>query len=51
MRDICQMLDSMGERLDVQYVLDWVEAIVGNDATPAEHLTHALAQRSLLPDP
>ena len=50
-RDISQMLDSMGERLDVPYVLHWVEAIVGTDAAPAQQLTRALAQRSLLPDP
>ena len=51
MRDICQMLDSIRERLDVQYVLHWVETIVGNDAAPVQQLTRELAQRSLLPDP
>jgi hypothetical protein len=50
-RDISQLLDSMGERLDVPYVLHWVEAIVGSDAAPAQQLTRALAQRSLLPGP
>ena len=50
-RDIFQMLDSMGERLDVQYLLHWVEATVGNDAAPARQLTRELAQRFLLPDP
>jgi hypothetical protein len=45
------MLDSMGERLDLPYVLHWVRAIIGTDAAPAPQLTHALAQRSLLPDP
>lgn len=49
-RDISQMLDSMGERLDIQYILHWVETIVGTDSTPAQHLIHALAERSLLPD-
>jgi hypothetical protein len=50
-RDVSQMLDSMGERLDLPYVLHWVRAIIGTDAAPAQQLTHALAQRSLLPDP
>ena len=50
-RDISQILDSMGERLDVPYVLRWMETIVGKDAAAARQLTHALAQRSLLPDP
>jgi len=50
-RDVFQILDSMRERLDVPYVLHWVEAIVGSDAAPAQQLTRALAQRSLLPDP
>ena len=50
-RDIVQILDSIGERLDVPYVLHWVEAIVGTDAAPSQQLTRALAQRSLLPDP
>jgi hypothetical protein len=50
-RDIVQMFDSIGEHLDVQYVLQWVKAIVGAEAAPAQQLTHALAQRSLLPDP
>jgi hypothetical protein len=50
-RDILQMLDSMGEQLDMPYVLHWVETIVGADAAPAERLIHALAQRSLLPEP
>ena len=49
-RDISQMLDSMGERLDVPYVLHWVKTMVGTDAAPAQQLTRALAQRSLLPD-
>ncbi len=48
-RDISQMLDSMGERLDVSYVLQWVEAIVGSDTNQAQELTHALARRSLIP--
>ena len=50
-RDISQMLDSVGERLDVSYVLKWVEAIVGSDANPARELTLALARRSLIPAP
>ena len=50
-RDIVQILDSIGERLDVPYVLHWVEAIVGTDAALSQQLTSALAQRSLLPDP
>lgn len=50
-RDIAQMLDSMGERLDVAYVLKWVETIVGTDAAPGRELIQALAQRSLLPEP
>jgi hypothetical protein len=49
-RDIDQILDYMGESLDVPYVLRWVEAIVGTDTAPSRLLTHALAQRSLLPD-
>jgi hypothetical protein len=49
-RDVVQILDSMGESLDVPYVLRWVETIVGADAAPSRRLTHALAQRSLLPD-
>jgi hypothetical protein len=48
-RDIDQILDSMGESVDVPYVLRWVEAIVGTDTAPCQLLTHALAQRSLLP--
>jgi len=49
-RDITQLLDTMGERLDVPYVLHWVEAIVGAHTASTQQLTHALAQRSLLPD-
>jgi hypothetical protein len=45
------MLDAMGGKLDVPYVLRWVEAIVGTDTVPAQQLTRSLAQRSLLPDP
>ncbi len=48
-RDISQMLDAMGERLDLPYVLHWVEAIVGSGANSAQQLTRALAERSLLP--
>jgi hypothetical protein len=50
-RDIVQILDSIGEYLDVPYVLHWVEAIIGTDAAPSQQLTRALTQRSLLPDP
>ena len=49
-RDVSQMLDAMGGKLDVPYVLRWVEAIVGTDTVPAQQLTRSLAQRSLLPD-
>jgi hypothetical protein len=47
-RDISQMLDAMGERLDVPYVLHWVEEIVGSDAASVHQLTRALRERSLL---
>jgi len=50
-RDIAQMLDSMGESLDMPYVLHWVETIVGTDTAAARQLARALAQRSLLPEP
>lgn len=50
-RDVSQMLDSIGERLDVPYILHWVRTIVGTDTTSAQEFTRALAQRSLLPDP
>lgn len=50
-RDIAQMLDSIGESLDVPYVLHWVETIVGTNTASARQLAHALAQRSLLPEP
>jgi hypothetical protein len=46
--DAGRALDSMGERLNVQYVLDWVERTVGTDSAPARRLIHALAERSLL---
>lgn len=49
-RDVEAMLDSLGHRLDVAYVLHWVEAIVGLDAAPARALLDALASRSLVPD-
>jgi hypothetical protein len=49
-RDVLQILDSMGEHLELRYVLHWVEVIVGIDAAPARRLTQALAQRSLLPE-
>ena len=49
-RDIAQMLDSMGESLDVPYVLHWVKTIVGTDTAAARQLANALAQRSLLPE-
>ncbi len=48
-RDVSQMLDAMGERLDVPYVLHWVEAIVGTETAPAKKLIQALKERSLLP--
>ncbi len=47
--DISQMLDTVGERLDVSYVLQWVETIVGSDTNAAQDLAHALARRSLIP--
>lgn len=48
--DIQQMLDAMGDRLDVAYVLSWVERIVGEDAASARDLIDALVQRGLMPE-
>jgi hypothetical protein len=48
-RDVVEMLDVMGDELDVAYALQWVAAIVGTQTEAARQLIRALEDRGLLP--
>jgi len=49
-RDIGLMLDSVGEELEVEYVLRWAEFFLAAEDERLQGLRQALSERSLLSD-